>query len=128
MHELGLAQAIGEIALEAVRDRSREVPRRVGRIWVRVGDLSGVDPDALGFCFEVVRGEWVELAEAALAIERCPARVRCRECGTEAELAGLEAGPVGSMVEACPCGSADREVVGGRELDVVRLELQEAAA
>jgi hydrogenase nickel incorporation protein HypA/HybF len=126
MHELSLAHSIGEIALEAVReqpcgeDRADEVPLRVGAVRVRVGDLSGVDPEALAFCFEVVRGEWVETAGAALVIQRCPSRVRCTRCLHESE---FSADP---LVErsGCPrCGEVTGEVIGGRELEVFGVEL-----
>jgi hydrogenase nickel incorporation protein HypA/HybF len=121
MHELTLANAIGEIAVAALRDQPQEVPWRVGTVRVRVGDLSGVDPEALGFCFEVVRGEWVELAEAALEIQRCPARVRCLSCGQEYEFSAEGNG--------CPhCRASGHAWLGGRELEVFGVELVEVGA
>ncbi len=123
MHELSLAYSIGEIAMAALRDNTGFQPPEptltVGGVWVRVGDLSGVDPEALQFCFEVVRGEWVETAGAVLRIERAPARVRCAGCGWTSELSLGEAG--------CPsCGALGHELISGRELEVFRVELHPA--
>ena len=143
MHELNLAQSIGEIAIQALRRETgpheEELRRdgtispevqapspgpafRVGKVRVRVGELSGVDPDALTFCFEVVRGEWVETAEAVLEVERRPVRVRCLECGLESDL--TPDAPQGSG--SCGgCGASRREMVTGCELEVFGVELVE---
>lgn len=141
MHELSLAHSIGEIAVRTLReemqteelrreesrpaDEADGVSLRVGKVRVRVGDLSGVDPEALAFCFEVVRGEWVETAEAVLEIQRRPARVRCLECGRESDLT-LDAPSEDGLCEGC--GASRREVVGGRELEVFGVELTGRAA
>jgi hydrogenase nickel incorporation protein HypA/HybF len=60
MHELGIANSV----LDAVRE---EVARRPGavalKVGVRIGELAGVDPDALAFGFEVLTSgtEWKDL-------------------------------------------------------------------
>ena len=102
-----------------------EVSLRVGKVRVRVGDLSGVDAEALAFCFEVVRGEWAETAGALLEVERRAARVRCLECGRESEFT-LDA-PLGDA-GCVGCGALRREIIGGRELEVFGVELQGRAA
>lgn len=116
MHELSLARSIGEIAVATLREQPQRESLRVGRIRVKVGELSGVEPDALTFCFEVVRGEWVEAEGAALDIERCPARVICSRCGVEEDFT--------IDVPHCRvCGGPYRGVTGGRELEVFGVEL-----
>jgi hydrogenase nickel incorporation protein HypA/HybF len=116
MHELSLAHSIGEIALSALREQPPGEDWRVGAIRLRVGDLAAVDPEALAFCFEVVRCEWPEMSGASLTIERCPARARCEGCG---ESYGLTA-----EVEGCTsCGGSGRVLLSGRELEVFGVEL-----
>jgi hydrogenase nickel incorporation protein HypA/HybF len=116
VHELSLAQSISEIALATLREQALGPGSRVKGVRVRVGDLSGVDADALSFCFEVVRGEWPELAEAELEIQRRPVMARCAACGAVTELVPESDG--------CPaCGDARHELVGGRELEVFGVEL-----
>jgi len=115
MHELSLAHSIGEIALGALREQPGE-GWHVGSVRVRIGDLSGVDADALTFCFEVVRGEGPETAGASLLIERCPAQARCRDCGMVYELTAEVGG-------CTSCGAVGRECISGRELEVFGVEL-----
>lgn len=65
MHEVGIASGI----LEAVR---KETAARDGahatKVGVRIGELAGVDPQSLAFCFEaLVKG--TDLEPLALEIE-----------------------------------------------------------
>lgn len=114
MHELGIASAV----LDAVRDEAEKRPgARVTRIGLRVGDLAGVDRDALCFSFEVlVQG--TEFDKLALQIESCPIKYRCRACG--------ENFVVSDYLTSCPqCRLPDTECVGGTELELAFLELEE---
>ena len=103
MHELAITQGV----VDAVTERTGDAP--VTTVRVRVGRLAGVVPDAMRFCFELVT-TGTPLEGAALEIEQPEGRGRCRSCGGDFPLADL--------VLLCPCGSADVEVVAGRELAV----------
>ncbi len=111
MHELSIANSVVRVASEQADGR------RVTKVWLRVGHLRQVVPSALAFAFELVaQGTPIEGAE--LVIEDVPATVCCRQCGSESALDGFPA--------ACPrCGSLNVEVVGGEELLVEALELEE---
>ena len=62
------------------------------------------------------------LAGARLAIEAVPVRVFCPRCEAEAELADVQQ-------FRCPrCGTPTAQVLAGRELELVALEYDEAAA
>ena len=65
MHEMGIANSI----LEAVHKELHLYPEhRAVRVGVRIGELAGVDPDSLKFCFEaLVKG--TELEPLELEIE-----------------------------------------------------------
>ncbi len=117
MHELSVAANI----IEIVREHTPEgAVSQVREVLVRVGDLSGVVPDSLQFCFEAVTSG-TDLAGAAMRIDRVPARLRCRDCGME--------GSAGEGILLCPgCGSLHTELTQGTELQVVSIELTEAAA
>ncbi|HEX5985934.1 MAG TPA: hydrogenase maturation nickel metallochaperone HypA [Nocardioides sp.] len=65
MHELAITESLVDLVVE------RTAGRRVVAVNVRVGDRSGVVPDAMSFCFDVVAAE-TPLAGAALVIEECP--------------------------------------------------------
>ncbi len=114
MHELGIAGAV----LDAVRDEAGKRPgARVTRVGLRVGELAGVDRDALSFSFEVlVQG--TEFEKLGLHIEACPIRYRCRAC--------QETFVVNDYVTLCPrCRLPNTECVGGTELELAYLEMEE---
>ena len=112
MHELAVTQGV----VDAVTGRTGSAP--VATVRVRVGRLSGVVPDAMRFCFELVTAG-TPLEGAALEIEQPEGRGHCRSCGTDLVLADL--------LLLCDCGSADVEVVAGRELAVASVVLVEPA-
>lgn len=112
MHELSIAQSLVEsIRAEAAVHHGG----RVTRVGIRVGELSGVEPDALQFSFDViVRG--TDLEQATLDIERVPVRQRCERCACDF--------PVVDYTLLCPdCGASTRTVAGD-ELQMTYLELE----
>lgn len=109
MHELSIAESI----VEAVLDRTGE--QHVTAVRIQIGRLSGVTPDALTFCFELATAG-TALEGAALEIEHCAGRVRCRSCDRVAES--------NDLILLCPCGSADVDVVAGRELQLTSVEVK----
>ena len=64
MHELGIAESI----LDAVRKEAAMRPGcRIGKVGLRLGDLSGVDTESLSFCFDaLVRDTDLEPLELAI--------------------------------------------------------------
>ena len=76
MHELSIASAI----LDAVRNEAEKRPgAHVTKVGVRIGALSGVEPEALSFGFSaLVQG--TDLEPLALVIEPVPRRQRCPAC------------------------------------------------
>ncbi|MBA2418317.1 MAG: hydrogenase maturation nickel metallochaperone HypA [Nocardioidaceae bacterium] len=108
MHELAIAESIIDAVLERTGDRSVTVVR------LQVGRLSGVVPDALTFCFELATaGTAIEGAE--LEIAEPTGRAHCRDCDVDFV--------VDDLILLCDCGSADVEVVAGRELSVTSVEV-----
>jgi hydrogenase nickel incorporation protein HypA/HybF len=114
MHELSIADAV----LAAVRAEAKRHPgTRLTKVGVRVGELSGVNADALSFCFEsLVQG--TELEPLALEVEACPRRHRCRRCSCTFTVMDYDL--------ACPdCGASPTDCIGGDELELVYLEVEE---
>ncbi|CAH0215921.1 hydrogenase nickel incorporation protein HypA [Arthrobacter sp. Bi83] len=108
MHELSITQSL----VDTVLDRTGE--RTVTGVNLRIGPLSGVLPDAMRFCFDIVSAG-TPLAGARLQIDEPQGLARCRTCAQKFELADL--------ILLCPCGSADVEVLSGRELMVLSVEV-----
>jgi hydrogenase nickel incorporation protein HypA/HybF len=112
MHELGIAQNILEIVRQSVPEEQAAAVRWVR---IRVGQLSGVVPDSLEFCFGVVAGE-TKMQRAGLAIEQVPTVSRCRDCKHQFQIEDL--------AFLCPaCKSTNLELISGKELEVVEIEL-----
>ena len=114
MHELSIAESVVDIAVRHAGGRP------VAAVELKVGHLRQVVPSALSFAFGLV-AEGTPAEGAELEIEEVPARGRCRACGAEGE---LDAFPL-----ACAgCGGLDLQVIGGEELIVDSLELDEELA
>ncbi|HEV2444489.1 MAG TPA: hydrogenase maturation nickel metallochaperone HypA [Candidatus Sulfopaludibacter sp.] len=65
MHELGIASSI----LDAVRaEAAAHRPARPVKVGIRIGELAGIDPNSLSFCFEILVKD-SGLEPLALAIE-----------------------------------------------------------
>lgn len=114
MHEMGIANAV----IEAVRAEAALHPEaRFLKVGLRIGELAGVDPDALTFCFEsLLRG--TDLEPMALEIEPSPRRHRCPRCQGVFTVIEYET--------ACPaCGEKKTDCIAGDELEIAYLEMDE---
>ena len=112
MHELGITRNIVAIVAEAAKGR------RVTRVTLEVGKLSGVMADAIAFCFEVV-AQGTPLEGASLEILEIEGRARCEACGLEFD--------ADTLFAPCPCGSHRLKRIHGEELIVKSMEMMEAA-
>ncbi len=108
MHELAIAESVVSSVLE------RTDAAHVSLVRLRIGRLSGVVPDALTFCFELA-AVGTSLEGAVLEIDVIPGTGRCRTCGDDFQLA--------DAFLLCDCGSADVELLTGRELAVQSVEV-----
>jgi hydrogenase nickel incorporation protein HypA/HybF len=114
MHELSIALSIVEMAAEEARRRAV----RVEAVHLRLGALSGVVKEALLFSYELAC-EGTTIEGSRLLIEEVPTVAYCPACQQER---ALEAG----HRFFCPiCDTPTPEVVQGRELEVVALEIRE---
>lgn len=116
MHEMGIASSV----LDSVRAESLQFPgRHIYKVGLRIGELAGVDPEALSFCFEaLVRGS--DFEPLALEIDYRPRRHECMSCQRiyRPSLEDI----------ACPhCGSLDSRFVEGDQLELAYLEVEDGA-
>ena len=114
MHELSIAMSMVEMAEE---EAARRGGARVFAIHLKLGQLSGVVKDALLFSYEVAC-QGTTLEGSQLIIEEVPVVVYCPNCEAETPLASLQRFCCGT------CGTLTPEVVRGKELEVVALEIQ----
>jgi len=115
MHELSIAMSMVEMATE---EAAQQGGAQVRALHLRLGKLSGVVKEALLFSWEIAC-EGTPLAGSQLVIEEVSVAVYCPVCRTERELASIQH-------FFCPvCQAATPEVVRGKELQVVALEITE---
>lgn len=82
MHELSLCQALVDQVQRIAGDRGA---RGVESIILRIGPLSGVEPDLLRNAFPLASAGTVA-EHARLVIETQPLQVRCPACGQTSEV------------------------------------------
>ncbi len=113
MHEMALCEGVLDILETNARSQGFA---RVKKVWLEVGELAGVDPEAMQFSFEAVcRGTLAD--SAALEIVRSPGLAWCMPCGENVH--------VSQRFDACPvCGSHQLQVTGGDEMRVKELEVE----
>ena len=114
MHELSIASTILERA-KAASDKNGGA--RVTKIGLRIGEISGVDADALTFGIEALCKD-TPMQGVVLEVELCKRKQRCTGCSTEFVPEGF--------LPVCPgCGSDMSECIAGKELDVMFFELED---
>jgi hydrogenase nickel incorporation protein HypA/HybF len=114
MHEFSIAQNIIRIVKDTVAEEN--LPK-VTKVKVKVGELSGVVPDALEFSFRIIADD-NKIKKAQLEINSVPLKVKCKNCKKEFKL------EFPSFV--CPyCSSSDLEIITGNELFLESIELEE---
>jgi len=113
MHELGIARSIVETVLD---EAGKAKAGRVVKVTLRIGELAGVLPDSLCFCFELLAKSTIA-ENATLAINRIPIRAHCSQC----QVSFL----VSDNRYLCPCcGKTAIELTSGRELQIAHLEIE----
>jgi hydrogenase nickel incorporation protein HypA/HybF len=114
MHELGIAASI----LDCVQVEAKRHPgSHISKVGIRLGELSGVDADALQFGFECLVKD-TEYEPLMLDIEPVPRMQRCPQCRTEFHMTGYD--------PQCPrCGEFLTHCISGEQLDIAFMEVDE---
>ncbi len=112
MHELSIAESIIDIVLDGAKSNNAG---KVIKVTVVVGNCSGVVPESLKYCFDVIKKE-TAADSAELVITELSARAHCESCGGDFK--------VGQYDCVCPeCGDIIMPT-GGRELHVSEMEIE----
>jgi hydrogenase nickel incorporation protein HypA/HybF len=114
MHELSIALSLlDQVAEEAERRGGVQVHA----IHLRLGPLSGVVKEALLSAYELAR-ENSPFSQTELVIEETPLLAHCPTC--------CATKTVVSVQQLCcnECGTPTPQLVSGRELELVALEIQ----
>lgn len=113
MHEMSLAEGVLQLMEDAAASQGFS---RVKTVWLEIGQLAAVEPEAMRFCFDAVtRGSLAE--GAALEIIATPGQGWCMQCAVTV--------PMTEPFGACPqCGSHQVQPTGGTEMRVKELEVE----
>ena len=114
MHELSIAMSMVEMAAEEAARRGVQV----SAIHLKLGSFAGVVKEALLFSYEVAC-QGTALEGSRLVIEEVPVAVYCPTCESETTLTSIQ------RLCCSACGVLTSQIVRGRELEVVALEIEE---
>ncbi|WP_279020065.1 hydrogenase maturation nickel metallochaperone HypA [Mobiluncus mulieris] len=111
MHELALARSIFRIADRAAAGRA------VSTIYLDVGVLRQVVPDALDFAWGCMSRQSENLAKSKLRINLVSAVITCEECGADTPIDD-------NLIFACAtCNSTRYHVKTGEEFTLTEMDV-----
>lgn len=113
MHEFGVTESIVDIAL---KEAKKAQAKKITKISLVVGELTGFMPDCIEFYFDLMSKDTIA-EKANLHFEAAPAQVRCRSCLTIFR-------PKDTSWLCPKCQSQGIEIVGGRELYIESMEVE----
>lgn len=113
MHEYSIVRALLDRVHASARDHGATA---VHRLRVRVGELSGVEPELLSSAYELVRGNGL-CAGAELELVSAPARWSCPGCGRDIDR---------GAALSCPECALPARLEGGDEILLERIEMEVA--
>ncbi len=113
MHEQSIVESLLALAIE---NAEKAKASKILRIYLVVGELSGVVEESVDFYFSIL-GKDTIAAEASLFFTHIPAQVRCRNCNTVFIPEKFDF--------HCPkCKEQQIEIIHGRELYIDSMEVE----
>ena len=114
MHEFSIVSSLMLIIEEQAKLHNA---KKVTKVVVGIGKLSGVEPDLLKIAFDTFKEKTI-CEEAELVMEIEDIAIKCRDCGKETVLGER-------LTRKCPhCGSLNTEIVRGQDLYLKSLEME----
>jgi hydrogenase nickel incorporation protein HypA/HybF len=113
MHEMSLCEGVLQVLQT---EAGKQGFTKVIAVWLEIGDLSSVEPEAMLFSFDVVTRN--SLADGAkLNIVNVPGVAWCMQCSKNVA--------VEQRFDECPdCGSFQLQVTGGDKMKIKELEVE----
>lgn len=113
MHEYSIVQSLIDSCYDNAKANNAS---KVTKVVVKIGVMSGVEPDLLQTAFDTFKEETIcHDAEFILNIQQI--LVKCNACGAESTLEKLE--------YHCPkCNSTDLKVIDGEDMYLMQLEME----
>lgn len=113
MHEYSIVQSL----LESCENHAKQNDAsKVTKVVVKIGVLSGVEPDLLKSAFDTFKEETI-CADCEFIINSQPVIIKCNECNETTTLDEMEF--------KCPkCGSLKVSTIDGEDMFLMSLELE----
>lgn len=113
MHEMSLAEGV----LQLVEDSAKQNGfAQVKTVWLEIGQLAGVEPEAMRFCFDAIAQNTL-LQGARLEIIETQGRGWCLSCSQTV--------PIQLRYDPCPlCGDYQVQPTEGLDMRVKELEVE----
>lgn len=108
MHEVSIMQNTLDLAIAQAREHGGS---KIDCLTLKIGQLSGVIPEALEFAFEVLIQGTIA-ANAQLEIETIPVVCYCQHCDCHFQ-------PEAYIYQCPNCQKISSDIVRGKELDLV---------
>jgi hydrogenase nickel incorporation protein HypA/HybF len=113
MHEQSIVESLLALALE---NAEKAKASKILRIYLVVGELSGVVQESVNFYFSFLRKDTIA-SQADLFFMHIQAQLRCRNCNKVFVPENLDF--------HCPdCKEEKVEIIGGRELYIDSMEIE----
>jgi hydrogenase nickel incorporation protein HypA/HybF len=118
VHEASIALAI----VDEISERAAAEPyEQITAVYVRIGALSSVVPEALTFAWDIAT-DGTLASGSQLHIDHVPLAIFCAPCNSERTIDN-------GVLPICPvCGVSSTQIVRGRELSVTAMEVVYAPA
>ena len=113
MHEQNIVEPLLALAIKHAKEANAQ---RILRIYLVVGEYSGVVEESVEFYFKVLSKKTIA-ENASLFFMRVPAQLKCRNCDTvfQAEKLNFH----------CPnCNKQEVEITSGRELFIDSMDVE----
>jgi hydrogenase nickel incorporation protein HypA/HybF len=112
MHEYAMTESMFTLALEKAGEANA---RRINRINMVLGELSGIDDTCVSFYFDFMRKDTIA-SGAELSFVKVPLKLHCRNCRKDFLPE--------KNVWTCPdCRKADVDIISGRECYMESIEV-----
>jgi hydrogenase nickel incorporation protein HypA/HybF len=113
MHEYSIVQSLLDSCEENAKVNNAT---KVTKVVVKIGVMSGVEPDLLQTAFDTFKEETI-CHDAKFIINIQKVKIECNECQTTSELEKNE--------YCCPkCQSTNIKILDGEEMYLMQLELE----
>lgn len=113
MHEFSIVQSLLDLCEDNAKANSAT---KINRVTVKIGKLSGVEPELLATAFETFKAQTIcDSAELEMNIQDVV--IECLRCNQKSTLTKLEG--------CCPnCESEEIKIIDGEEMYLMSLELE----